>query len=430
MSMASIPVTPAPVDLGAAHRPPELAEHFDTLPQQLDASRLGMWIFLATELLLFGGLFCVYAVLRARNPELFTYGHRYLDVGWGTINTVVLIFSSFTMAMAVWAAQTNQRRDLVLFLSLTLLGGADFLGIKVVEYAHKFHDNLVWGAAFYRSAESEALRPLEVSAVVDAAGGEGKVSGNGSAPPPSLHAGDPIKGRELFRNSCAACHGLRGEGVPGQGKDMRHSEFIRKLDDAGLLAFIQRGRLPNDALSTTGRLMPPRGGNPFLTDANLLDIIAYVREVQEPPATGESAAEAGRDASAQAAAAPSVEPARPAEVFLEKSVLPSPAPAPAGLRPLLEREAGSAAEGPPPDPRRDPHCPPNMHIFFGLYFCMTGLHALHVVAGLVLISWLLVRSLRGDFSSAYFTPVDLGGLYWHLVDVIWIFLFPLLYLSK
>jgi cytochrome c oxidase subunit 3 len=426
--MAGIPAAQVPAKTAAAPRPSELAGHFDTLPQQLDASRLGMWIFLATELLLFGGLFCVYAVLRARSPELFTYGHRFLDVGWGAINTVVLIFSSFTMAMAVWAAQTNQRRDLVLFLSLTLLGGADFLGIKVVEYAHKFHDNLVWGAAFYRSAERETARPLEVREA-DAPAVEARISESASAPP-SRNAGDPVKGRELFRNSCAACHGLRGEGIPGQGKDMRHSEFIRKLDDAGLLAFIQRGRLPNDALNTTGRLMPARGGNPFLTDANLLDIIAYVREVQESPATGDSAAEAGRDASAQAAATSSVEPARPAAVFLEKSVLPPPAPAPVGLRPVLEREAGSAAEGPPPDPRRDPQCPPNMHIFFGLYFCMTGLHGLHVLAGLVLISWLLMRSLRGDFSSAYFTPVDLGGLYWHLVDVIWIFLFPLLYLSR
>jgi hypothetical protein len=130
MSKAGISVAPAPVNVSAAPRPSELAEHFDTLPQQLDPSQLWMWIFLAMELLLFGGLFCVYAVFRGRNPELFTYGHRYLDVGCGAINTVVLIFSSFTMAMAVWAAQTNQRRDLVLFLSLTLLGGPTSSGSK------------------------------------------------------------------------------------------------------------------------------------------------------------------------------------------------------------------------------------------------------------------------------------------------------------
>jgi len=72
--------------------------------------------------------------------------------------------------------------------------------------------------------------------------------------------------------------------------------------------------------------------------------------------------------------------------------------------------------------------PRNVHLFFGIYFIMTGLHALHVIAGIVVLTWLLVRAAHGDFGTHYFTPVDLGGLYWHLVDVIWIFLFPLLYL--
>ena len=84
----------------------------------------------------------------------------------------------------------------------------------------------------------------------------------------------------------------------------------------------------------------------------------------------------------------------------------------------------------PPDPRHDSERPANAHLFFGIYFVMTGLHGLHVVAGMILITWLLIRSIKGHFTSAYFTPVDLGGLYWHIVDVIWIFLFPLLYLIR
>jgi cytochrome c oxidase subunit 3 len=72
--------------------------------------------------------------------------------------------------------------------------------------------------------------------------------------------------------------------------------------------------------------------------------------------------------------------------------------------------------------------PKNAHHFFAVYFLMTGLHAVHVLAGMVVIIWLIARSLRGDFGAGYFGPVDLGGLYWHLVDLIWIFLFPLLYL--
>ncbi|MCE9619344.1 MAG: cytochrome c oxidase subunit 3 [Planctomycetes bacterium] len=76
----------------------------------------------------------------------------------------------------------------------------------------------------------------------------------------------------------------------------------------------------------------------------------------------------------------------------------------------------------------DPKMPPNTHLFFAVYYAMTGLHGIHVLAGMVMIGWLLHRAIRGDFSSDYFTPVDVGGLYWHIVDLIWIFLFPLFYL--
>jgi cytochrome c oxidase subunit 3 len=397
-----------------------LAHHFQTLPQQYHASKLGMWLFLATEVLLFAGLFCLYAVYRRNHPELFTYGHRYLDTGWGAINTVVLLLSSLTMAMAVWAAQNNQRRDLVLFLALTLLGGVDFLGIKLIEYSHKFHDNLVWGEAFYRDPEG-------------AAGGAPAATGPPSTAPPALEvkAGDLAKGRDLFRNTCAACHGLRGEGIPGQGKDMRGSEFIGKLDDAGLLAFMQRGRMPNEKSNTTGRMMPPRGGNSLLTDGDLLDIIAYVREIQQqaPGATGVGAPSGPNTSSRIQGASSAQALAAETEIFIDKSIIAPTAIGPPGLRPGWNQAVKERAHSdPPPNPRHDPQRPPNLHVFFGLYFCMTGLHGLHVVAGLAVIAWLLIRSLRGHFSSAYFTPVDLGGLYWHLVDLIWIFLFPLLYL--
>jgi len=76
----------------------------------------------------------------------------------------------------------------------------------------------------------------------------------------------------------------------------------------------------------------------------------------------------------------------------------------------------------------DTKLPPNTHLFFAIYYCMTGLHGVHVVAGMGLIAWLIWRSVRGDFSSKNFTAVDTGGLYWHIVDLIWIFLFPLFYL--
>jgi cytochrome c oxidase subunit 3 len=114
----------------AHEHPPNLQHHFDTVPQQFEASKLGMWLFLATEVLLFGGLFCGYAVFRGNHPDVFHYGSRYLDTSWGAINTVVLILSSVTMAVGVTAAQRDMRAVLVACLALTFGGGAVFMGIK------------------------------------------------------------------------------------------------------------------------------------------------------------------------------------------------------------------------------------------------------------------------------------------------------------
>lgn len=212
---------------GEHHGPhnPNLQHHFATFEQQFDASKIGMWLFLATEVLLFGGLFVGFALQQAAHPAAFVEAHHHLDKSLGALNTVVLLFSSFTMVMAVHAASTNQRKKLIVNLIITLACAGAFLVVKYFEYAHKFHDGLLPGL-FYKGA-------------VD---------------------------------------------------------------------------------------------------------------------------------------------------------------------------------------------PPNQFIFFSFYFMMTGLHGLHIVGGMIAISWVLWRSLRGDFDSTYYAPVDLVGLYWHLVDLIWIYLFPLLYL--
>ena len=138
---------------------PPLAHHFETPTQQFEAAKLGMWLFLATEFLLFGGLFCLYAVFRGNHPELFAYGSKFLDTRMGMINTLVLILSSFTMAMAVWAAQKNHNKWLVTLLALTVAGGGVFMGIKYVEYSHKFHKNLVWesGSTMIRTCRTQRM---------------------------------------------------------------------------------------------------------------------------------------------------------------------------------------------------------------------------------------------------------------------------------
>jgi cytochrome c oxidase subunit 3 len=193
---------------------------------QREASSLAMWMFLATEVLFFGGMFTAYVVYRSIYRRAFEGASNLLDIRLGAFNTAVLILSSLTMALAVWAASLGKRNWIILFLVATILLGGTFLGVKVVEYAQKFEHHEVPGPHFV---------------------------------------------------------------------------------------------------------------------------------------------------------------------------------VPEGL-------------------------PPQSELFFSLYFCMTGLHALHMIIGIGLLTWLIVKARRGAFSAQYDTPVDLVGLYWHFVDIVWIFLFPLLYL--
>lgn len=200
--------------------------HFEDVDQQHEASWLGMWVFLATEVMFFGGMFACYFVYRHWYLQAFAEGSNRLDVLLGGINTAVLICSSFTMALAVHSAETNERKALIIFLGLTIVLGTVFLGIKFFEYHSKFVEHLVPGGSF---------------------------------------------------------------------------------------------------------------------------------------------------------------------------VFPGP----------FERQA---------------------EIFFSFYFAMTGMHAVHMIIGIGLLTVLALQGRRGRFSAAYHTPVELAGLYWHFVDIVWIFLFPLLYL--
>lgn len=136
-----------------------LAHQFVDLDQQHDAATLGMWVFLVTEIMFFGGLFAGYAVYRSIYPAAFGQGSRLCDVTLGSLNTAVLISSSLTMALAVRAAQLGRRARLIAFLAATVLLGSLFLGIKFLEYSHKFHEHLVPGAAFeYSGPNSQQVQ--------------------------------------------------------------------------------------------------------------------------------------------------------------------------------------------------------------------------------------------------------------------------------
>jgi len=216
---------------------PSLQHHFDTLEQQKEASTLGMWLFLVTEIMFFGGLFTTYVVYRSKYSTAFVAASHTLDWKLGAFNTAVLILSSLTMALAIWAAQVNRRKQVVAFLIATMILGLTFLGVKAVEYKDKFEHHHVPGASF------------------------------------EWHEGG------------------HAEAAPAQADFAKH-----------------------------------------------------------------------------------------------------------------------------------------VQLFFSLYFIMTGLHAVHMICGIGVLAFLLMPSWKGRYNSAYHNPLECTGLYWHFVDIVWIFLFPLLYL--
>lgn len=286
----------------ASHEhPSNLAHHFETPKQQFDAGKFGIWLFLTTEILLFSGLFCAYAVYRSNHPEIFEYAHLYLSKWLGALNTIVLIFSSFTMATAVRAAQLGQKRLLTLLLSVTLVCGGVFMCVKFVEYKAKWEEHLLPGAWYM---------PTE---------------------PP---------------------HGAE---IPGLAEGHAKS--------------------------------------------------------------GEAAKPAENALAMPATSAPATAP-----TALEKSnIAPAAVGKPGISADWLNKQRGHGAEWIGPEPN-------NVQIFFGVYFAMTGLHGVHVVGGMLVIGWLTLRAMRGEFGPDNFAAVDFTGLYWHVVDLVWIFLFPLLYL--
>src|SRR6266571_364064 len=124
---------------------PALRHHFENMEQQREAGTLGMWVFLVTEIMFFGGMFLAYTLYRFEYPAAFVSASNHLDIRLGAINTAVLIVSSFTMAMAVYTTQIGRRRGSIICLILTMILGATFLGIKAVEYRDKYNDHLIPG---------------------------------------------------------------------------------------------------------------------------------------------------------------------------------------------------------------------------------------------------------------------------------------------
>lgn len=369
-----------------------LDHHWDSPAQRTAGLKLGMFVFLATEILMFGGLFCAYAAFRNVFPEAFAWGHQTLDVGWGALNTVVLLLSSLTVALGVRSAQLGEKENLLIFLGLTLVCGMIFMGVKAIEYNHKFHEKLLWGTRFGYVPD-------------DPKPAHGSSAAPGASLKPDLQAGAAI-----FASTCSACHGRDGHGIAGIAPSFVGSKFVGSATVESMAEFLKVGRMPNDPASVSQKLMPARGANPALTDGDLVSVGAFVLEL----------AKGGKG----------VAPVAPASVGPEipVSTVRVPQPAAAVTSPTVQTQPSEEAAG-RADRSHGPGEPPKTaRIFFAMYFLLTGLHGIHVLVGLAIIGMMFVKTARGRLGAHNFLPVELTGLYWHLVDLIWIFLFPLLYL--
>jgi cytochrome c oxidase subunit III len=313
--MSTATETSAHGHAGHGHHDPHLAHHFDTPEQQFTSAKLGMWVFLGTEILMFGGLFCAYSIYRHNHPLVFKFAaESYLSTFWGTFNTIILISSSFTMAWGVRAAQLNQRKLLIVCLILTLMGAAGFLVVKTIEYSAKWNEH-VWVGEWNKYNDYN-----------DASWASDSKPPDQPATQPAISLPPPVPSATAV------------------------------ADDAN-----------------TG---------PNVSQIKPRYNYGLAQNVVNPPHAEDS----------------SDENAHSEEVIDQR------------YRSLSASDQW------------------HVSTFFSCYFLMTGLHGIHVLVGMGLITWILLRSLKNEFSSEYFTPVDLVGLYWHLVDLIWIFLFPLLYL--
>ena len=388
--------------------PSYLAHHFDTPEQQFDSGKLGMWLFLVTEVLFFSGMFCAYAIFRAWRPEVFEGCSEFLNTKLGAINTGVLLFSSLTMAWAVRCSQLEQHKKTAALIATTLCCAMIFLGVKAIEYSHKWHLGLLPAGLFSYDAANPhpeggpnyllyICAPFAVATVgvflwMVASFIQGAKFQFECSKPIfvvclsfflGVGLGTILESEEEGHHdeNHVAAHDGEDHAHDGEGHDKEHEDdhdHDSDHENETLVGVTAPGMMPENTqdLAVIERLATDA------TNTGLNDELA-ARKAQSDLASGAITYDVSDDESATVTTVP------------DNVLRPS--------------RAG---------------------VFFSIYYCMTGVHAIHILAGIGVLIWLLVRAIREDFNKNYFGPVDYVGLYWHLVDLIWIYLFPLMYLIR
>jgi cytochrome c oxidase subunit 3 len=394
---------------GHGHGSPFVQHHYDDAQHQFDSGKLGVWFFLAQEILFFSALFVAYILYRHHRPEIFEYAHHYLDVKWGAINTAVLIISSLSAAWAVRCAQLRQHKGLLVCIVITLACACGFLVIKYIEYSHKIHEGILFGNKFDPCVSSGGSHL--VNRKNDCAGIKSTVTWDAAARKAEKGCLDPNVDQDPSE--------------PGWQVDCLVSEVAYRIDNqGGKKTKTETGRrdIPACVFAATeaqGRhaahhkpTNPPcwivQHNHLVCPKAPAILVLYGDHKVRDDRIE----IDAKCNPRAEAIASPDDDPFAEKTFTFEKSIDPQ--------KKLTKHELSEQlASGPPPE---------NTNMFFSIYFAMTGLHGIHVLVGVFIWIWLLIRAAKHHFTPDYFGPIDYAALYWHLVDLIWIFLFPLLYL--
>jgi heme/copper-type cytochrome/quinol oxidase subunit 3 len=458
------------------HGSPFVQHHYDDAQHQFDSGKLGIWLFLAQEVLFFSALFVAYILYRHHHGEIWMYAHKYLDTKMGAINTAVLIFSSLTAAWAVRAAQLRQQKLLIACLAATLACAFGFLVIKYFEYTHKVHEHILFGKRFDPCISSNGT-PLptknnecpgtKTTVKWDFASGTGTgcfpdIAIDQDPREPLVQAKCKVRAvtgsvklvdkKEVFTKKSEVeianvCYdgeygplgGLLPDanGNPSKSKfpcwKPKHQPAVCKIGwfyawgcegekcekksggegpFASLQACDEAKRGKSSALGSQGKATVTDCAN---GQASAIVVEYGDHDVRKSPHVGGAD---GLVIEADCDGPPSV---GPPDFFAEQQRDLTPGAASTTTKKPLDqydlKEMGYS--GPPPE---------HTSMFFTIYFAMTGLHGIHVLFGVFIFIWLLIRAAKGHFTPDYFGPVDFAALYWHIVDLIWIFLFPLMYL--
>jgi mono/diheme cytochrome c family protein len=356
---------------------------------------VGLGLFLASAVILFGAILTGYALLRVNDPGAFTWAPKLLDRRLGLFTAIALVVACVAAAGALrfaFAEKLGWARPL---LAVALLAGTAVLAVRAFEFP-----STSLRAGFLPKRPEASLQVV-----------------HGAPGPAVTHIGDAAQGKRIFLGTCAACHAPDGSGVKGQGQNLRDSLYLKGKTDEQALAFVKAGRQPFDPESKLHLAMPARGGNPALSDASLLDAIAYVREFQSQAATAVATPLAAATSARPVATAPSSDQPQviDGELWLPHSILPAASAGPTGsVRATIALQT-PGAEG------REPS---NVRRFFSLLLLVNGLHSIYLLFGLVLGLWLLVSTMRGGISRI---SLGMAAAYWVVIGGIGLLILPAFY---